>query len=193
MDKRLADDLKIFEQGEQHLNDFLVITLEFIHGNTERKKSFSKAAKVMAVSKPQIENAIIGLSKALQECCMFSESYFNTQMLNIGVPASVSLTIWSFFTENEDEIKELFASRKSPCVKYKDLNWRLEVEESSRFCSDSGTPRFFLTLDSIDSLGIEQTSMTSSLATLSHVHRELTSALDQLNSVHSERVMRYVR
>ena len=80
--------------------------------------------------------------------------------------------------------------------RYSDLNWRLDVEVSSRTRAQAVTPSFVLQLNTVSgSMGDskDQVLMTSDYANMQHMRTELAAAVAAMKSTRALRVTRYLQ
>ena len=87
-------------------------------------------------------------------------------------------------------------SRSASIQRYKDLNWRLDVEVASRTRHKAVTPSFVLKLNTVSGSMADtshETLMTADFANMQHMRTELAAAVASLKSTRALRVTRYLQ
>jgi hypothetical protein len=84
--------------------------------------------------------------------------------------------------------------------RYKDLEWRLDVEVARRQMTSMSAPKYQIRLDVYDPRGgnvgtgtEESFEFQSDYANLVHMEKELEKALDELATVHGQRMTGYIK
>jgi hypothetical protein len=79
--------------------------------------------------------------------------------------------------------------------RYKNMNWRVDVELGKRSLSSTIQPSYMLKLDTVTNNGQTNESLhfQSNYANLKNFEKELKLALTELSSVHAQRMTRYIQ
>jgi hypothetical protein len=102
----------------------------------------------------------------------------------------------SFYTENKDTIEECLKRTVIHLPEYKHLDWRLDVEISKRTLHSRMEPHFMLQLDTLDAGSSGKTSrryLEIDHANIKQLCAALEDAVEEHNSVHVERMKRYIQ
>mmetsp|Transcript_19839 Transcript_19839/g.32603 ORF Transcript_19839/g.32603 Transcript_19839/m.32603 type:complete len:209 (+) Transcript_19839:131-757(+) len=201
-----GDHVWLFQSGEhvEYFDEFLGLVMRLIEYDYERHdggcveekldKMVGKAAKRLKVSKEVVKDSLLSLGKLLLDCAKHSASRdkFVGLMKDVALSTELKELVWQCYRANEKVLRAVVESRElgNTFTEYRDARWRLDVEISSRLARGTYEPKLLLY---VDTSGGQRTPLQIDYATLSRVHDELQTALDQSKSVHSRRIMRYIR
>lgn len=183
---------------EDMMKDFMNMSMDLlIHGmgnNTKRK--FTKAGKHLQISVQIVEDMIVILAKVLMQSAKdkLNQAQFRSVTRNMKMSEKGRKGFEDFYAKNYDELRKIVNANEERIEKefpkYKDLDWRLECEIASRSLHRKLEPNYILRLDTSNG---ESTYLKSDYGNLANLEVELQQALDEAKSVHTQRIMRYIR
>ena len=105
-------------------------------------------------------------------------------------------TLIGFYTENVNEIEEYLKRTVIHLPEYKHLDWRLDMEISKRTLHSRMEPHFMLQLDTLDagsSGNVSRRYLEIDYANMKQICDALEDAVEEHNSIHVERMKRYIQ
>jgi hypothetical protein len=143
---------------------------------------------------------VLALAKVLSEAAVAraSQSQFHAAIACLGLDEHDQALLVQSLLEHREALRTAGTAGLGGAVVagglpwLRELRWRLDLEVASRFspCDVAPCAEYVLCVELSDGA---QMPMLASYADLSRVHDELAKALAQAKSVHSQRVMRYLR
>ncbi|XP_060518826.1 COMM domain-containing protein 2-like isoform X2 [Cylas formicarius] len=184
----------LINQPERVILDFCKLAGEFLQNGINQKK-YLTAAQKLDVGIDTIQNCIFGIINLLLLGCKneLSEQDFRDSILSLGFTEEIQAVLSKFYQAKQHEIKEL-SRYKINEPHYHDLQWRFEVQLSSRCLRNQITP--LITMDLIlktqsdDSQQITHNLLQTDPTNLVHLCNELENALVESKSLHSRKIQR---
>lgn len=174
------------------LQQFCTIALEFIRKGAKNRKIFVTAAKKLGVKSDVVENAVSGLCFLFTEAAKYllSEIDFLDSLVVLGFPKEHNEILKRFYIENRTEIRRLLVNLTFELPHYADLDWRLDLQLSSRCMHEQLQPLYILKLDTIEGKERKVVYLQTDYTNLKHLCSELEAALDELKAPYVRRVER---
>ena len=209
-DDAVRSDLALLAPGGAaagHLEDFVELVLRLLVGTNlqpgkeaEWERLATRAARGLGVGEGEVRAAVLALAKVLSEAAVarMSQSQFHAASAGLGLDEHDQTVLEESLVEHREALRAAGTAGPEGAVVagglpwLRELRWRLDLEVGSRFSPRDVAPRaeYVLRVELSDGA---QLSMLASYADLSRAHDELAKALAQAKSVHSQRVMRYLR
>ena len=128
---------------------------------------------------------LMGISEALQ---------------SMGMKHALVDEFLGLYEANRQRLNNLKGALAISKRRYKDLEWRLDVELARRQLTTMSAPKYQIRLDVYDPRGgnlkngtEESFEFQSDYANMVHMERELEKALDELATVHGQRMTGYIK
>ena len=162
----------------------------------------TKAASKLEIKESAVQKVVSALSQFYLASCKqhLSGSSLKQILKNLAKSskkASENLdTLIRFYTENVDKIEEYLKRTVIHLPEYKHLDWRLDMEISKRTLHSRMQPHFMLQLDTLDAGSSGKTSrryLEIDHANIKQVCDALEDAVEEHNSIHVERMKRYIQ
>ena len=132
---------------------------------------------------------------APKELAVISEAF-----QDMGINNGITEAFLQQYNENRLRLNNLKGALSVSVRRYKDLEWRLEMELARRDMTVMTQPKYLLRLDlfnQTDNASGKATEESFHLqvdhANLKYLHSELERALGELSSTHGQRMSRYIR
>ncbi|XP_018323434.1 COMM domain-containing protein 2 [Agrilus planipennis] len=185
------------KQPVEVLVDFCKLAINLIQSGPEIKL-YKAAAQKLEVELTVIQNCVYGLVNLLLQFCKYNlnESDFRDSVLTIGFSSEQQVILNKFYQSKKKEIIEILEKLEVNDVHYNNLEWRFEVEVSSRSLLHRADPIVAMNLNlkrphntdgfpTVDSIFL-QTDPTN----LVHIAKELENCLQQSRSRHFRRIQK---
>lgn len=198
--------LVLSEEHKEHLSflsevdsvvvgEFGRIAVEFLKKGSN-PKIFEGAARKLNVPAESVQHGVEGLMYLLTESAklMVSEGDFQDSVLVLGFSEELNQLLLQLYLENRKEIRQVLGKLAPSLPHYHNLEWRLDVQLSSRALRQQLKPSVTLKLvleDGEDSLRARV--LQTDPSTLQHLIQELERALAELKSSHCRRVLRNIK
>lgn len=203
--------LVLSEQHKGHLSflssvepevvaEFGRIALDFLRRGTS-PKIYDAAARKLGASVEQVQRAVEGLMFLVLESCrhMLSETDFLDSVLVLGFSQDLNNTLLQLYLQQSAQVRPLLAELAPTLPNYHSLEWRLDVNMSSRTLRQQLCPVMTLCLWLTRGQaggaagGSERRLLQARPATLVHLLSVLEGALDTLKSNHTRRILRNIK
>lgn len=211
--------LVLSEQHKGHLSflssvdpevvaEFGRIALDFLRRGTS-PKIYEAAARKLGASVEQVQRAVEGLMFLVLESCRhtLSETDFLDSVLVLGFSQELNNTLLQLYLQQSAQVRPLLAQLAPTLPNYHSLEWRLDVNMSSRTLRQQLCPVMTLCLwlsrgsagkgsggsSGGGSGGSERRLLQARPATLLHLLSVLEGALDTLKSSHTRRILRNIK
>lgn len=187
--------LKFFsELGVDVLNDFLRLALQFIKSGVNTKV-FPGAAEKLGVAVTDVKNGVEGLMHFLTECSktMISELDFQDSALLLGFSEEMIKELLQVYLDNRKEIRQMMSDISMDLPHYQDLEWRLDVQVSSRTLKRQTEPDIVMKLVTSDDGQSSAKVLETDPVNLLHLTNRLEAALRESRSQHCRRIMRNIK
>lgn len=207
--------LVLSEQHKGHLSflssvehevvaEFGRIALDFLRRGTS-PKIYDAAARKLGASVEQVQRAVEGLMFLVLESCRhtLSETDFLDSVLVLGFNQDLNNTLLQLYLQQSAQVRPLLAQLAPTLPNYHSLEWRLDVNMSSRALRQQLCPLMTLCLCLTrggagaggvgQSAGSERRLLQARPATLMHLLSVLEGALDSLKSNHTRRILRNIK
>ncbi|XP_077073368.1 COMM domain-containing protein 2 [Siphateles boraxobius] len=197
--------LVLSEEHKEHLGflsevDFAVvgefgrIAVEFLKKGSN-PKIFEGAARKLNVPAESVQHGVEGLMYLLTESAklMVSEEDFQDSVLVLGFSEELNQLLLQLYLENRKEIRQILGKLAPSLPHYHNLEWRLDVQLSSRALRHQLKPSVTLKLVLEDGPGLRARVLQTDPSTLQKLIQELERALAELKSGHCRRVLRNIK
>lgn len=176
------------------LREFLRISVEFIEKGAN-SRMYQAASNKLSVGAEIIQNSVEGLMHLFIESCRqnISELDFQDSMQMLGFNEVTCNELLRAYLENCKEIRSLIADARFSLPHYQDLQWRLDVQVSSRALRRQVKPLFLIKLHTETNGQKEVKLLETDPVNLIHMTQNLEAALDELKSGHCRRIMRNIK
>jgi len=222
--KDVFEDTRILPTlNTDFLREFIRIAIENIKSGTTAKSKYAKAADSLSVEVSVIERSIEALSEVYIECSRrnITESDFSTSIQELLFNPEQNKALSQVYSSNVKEIRSFLSDLSMRLPHYHNLDWRLDIQVSSRCLRNQVKPVFVLELETHSSAGpaagntntTASTSTPSSIpsslssdsssssvsqlqsdyANLQHMLEEVERAVNQFHTKHSRRMIRYIK
>eukprot|EP00466_Bigelowiella_natans_P003722 jgi/Bigna1/91801/estExt_fgenesh1_pg.C_1200033 len=143
------------------------------------KKLFSRTAKELGMSTADVGAVVEGLSGFFLACCkkQLSQSNFNIIAKTLKLPDGYPTILYEFYVANVENIRGMLSKNSKRLPHYKSLNWRLELEMSSRSLHHEIRPSFLLEIETDDGVKEKSELMQCDFAVLKQFGSQLETAL----------------
>ncbi|KAJ0032680.1 hypothetical protein NQD34_002761 [Periophthalmus magnuspinnatus] len=199
--------LVLSEQHKGHLSflstvepevvaEFGRITLDFLKRGTS-PKIYEAAARKLGVSVERVQCAVEGLMFLVLESCRrtLSDTDFLDSVLVLGFSQDLNNTLLQLYLQQSAQVRSVLAQLAPSLPVYHSLEWRLDVNMSSRALRQQLCPiiTLCLNLTSGDASGKVCKLLQARPSTLLHLLSVLEKALDAMKSNHSRRILRNIK
>ncbi|PRP79153.1 COMM domain-containing protein 2 isoform 2 [Planoprotostelium fungivorum] len=193
-DKHKEDLQFIKEQPTEVIAEFVRISIEFLRRGAN-VKLYSGASKSLRVPVAQVEAVVEGLSWLFAEASrlLVNEEDFLATLTILGFSPELNAQITELYISHRSEIRTIQSQLSFDLPHYKDLNWRFDVQLSSRSLRNQVTPLFTLCFNIEDNGETKKYYVESDYTNLKHLADELDNALRETKSTHSRRIMRNIK
>eukprot|EP01117_Protostelium_nocturnum_P016808 TRINITY_DN6729_c0_g1_i1.p1 TRINITY_DN6729_c0_g1~~TRINITY_DN6729_c0_g1_i1.p1 ORF type:complete len:200 (-),score=32.85 TRINITY_DN6729_c0_g1_i1:60-659(-) len=193
-DKHKSDLQFIKEQPTEVISEFVNISLEFLRKG-DNPKLYSGASRSLGVGVGQIEAVVEGLSWLFSEATrlLVSEDDFLATLAILGFSNELNQQIKDLYLVHRPEIRLIQSSISLDLPHYKNLDWRFDVQLSSRSLRNQTEPLFTLCLTIEDGKESKKHYLESDYTNLKHLSEELENALRESKSTHARRIMRNIK
>jgi len=176
-----------------------------VFGQKTSAKAISRVAAALSIDAELVHKAILAVAAVLIESAKqnASDDDFATSLSDLRLTVDNAAALHSAYKSNSATLREYLASSSLQLPSYADLDWRLDIEVSSRALRQEVKPQFLLELkthpggsaEAQGGAGVEAQSkyLQSDYATLQRIADELTKAVAEAKSGHARRIMRYVK
>eukprot|EP00300_Choanocystis_sp_HF-7_P040785 c7305_g1_i1.p1 GENE.c7305_g1_i1~~c7305_g1_i1.p1 ORF type:complete len:204 (+),score=40.86 c7305_g1_i1:48-659(+) len=190
-----GEDLSFFNDlSTEVVGEFCRLSLGFIRKGSDQR-IFESAANKLGVDALTVQKGVEALVHVFTQSSRMNLN--DQQMLqvlsDVGVVPQHAPTIQQFFSENSAQIRKLLADFETSFTRYKDFQWRLDVQLASRFVHDQTLPQFLLQLRTETKGEIGCHLLQADFATMQEVANELENAMAELKSAHCGRVLKYIK
>ena len=161
--------------------------------------SYTSIAKKMKKSPVAITDCVLAISKIFVNLVKKKRGTMNsvTVYLNsLDLPANCVGPLSKFYIENRLPIRKSVTSSGIQLHTYKNVDWRLQMELSRRMTHSTMRPTFLLKLDTTgagESASEVSHLLEADLSTITMIKEQLRAAVKENDSVHMQRLYRYVR
>mmetsp|Transcript_14578 Transcript_14578/g.35564 ORF Transcript_14578/g.35564 Transcript_14578/m.35564 type:complete len:199 (+) Transcript_14578:102-698(+) len=158
------------------------------------KKMILRTAKELGLSSGELSAAVDELSQFFLACCkkQLNQSNFNILAKTMKLEKERAAILYKFYVANLDSMRSILSTSSKRLPHYNNLNWRLELEMSSRTLHHKVKPSFLLELTTKDETGEKAELMQCDYSVMKHVCDQLEVALKDLNSSHCRRMSTYI-
>ncbi|XP_039513275.1 COMM domain-containing protein 2-like [Pimephales promelas] len=197
--------LVLSEEHKEHLGflsevdsavvgEFGRIAVEFLKKGSN-PKIFEGAARKLNVPAESVQHGVEGLMYLLTESAklMVSEGDFQDSVLVLGFSEELNQLLLQLYLENRKEIRQILGKIAPSLPHYHNLEWRLDVQLSSRALRHQLKPSVTLKLVLEDGPGLRARVLQTDPSTLQNLIRELERALAELKTSHCRRVLRNIK
>ncbi|KAK7137396.1 hypothetical protein R3I93_017469 [Phoxinus phoxinus] len=197
--------LVLSEEHKEHLGflsevdsavvgEFGRIAVEFLKKGSN-PKIFEGAARKLSVPAESVQHGVEGLMYLLTESAklMVSEGDFQDSVLVLGFSEELNQLLLQLYLENRKEIRQILGKLAPSLPHYHNLEWRLDVQLSSRALRQQLKPSVTLKLVLEDGPSLRARVLQTDPSTLQHLIQELERALAELKSSHCRRVLRNIK
>ncbi|KAK3749340.1 hypothetical protein RRG08_056220 [Elysia crispata] len=176
------------------LNEFGRISMNFIRKGTN-PKVFQGAAQKLGVPVETVQHGVEGLMFLLTESCkyMLSDIDFQDSVMTLGCSEETRATLLALYLENQREIRDILQEMSMDLPHYRDLEWRFDMQLSSRSLRHQMVPSILLRLVTEDEGERSTTMMETDPVNLVHMTRVLETALQEMKSGYCRRIARNIK
>ncbi|XP_044730278.1 COMM domain-containing protein 2 [Chrysoperla carnea] len=123
----------LISQSNQVFVDFCKLALDYLQ-NGPNEKRYTAAAGKLAVKTDDIQNAVEGIVNLLLQCCRnkLSIDDMRDSVLLLGFNEEKAVIFTRFYKSKRNDIHKTLAKFSVVSPHYQDLDWRFEVQVSSR-------------------------------------------------------------
>lgn len=204
MQAKLIADLKLFSSlsKESYQLDFCRTALGFLQeGTSGARKKLQGAAKGLGASFEDVEATIAALAMIMM---LTTKNKLNQPRIKMFVsqldlPEGPASALCSFLADHAEQLNAIVeakdvaklgeGSSAQRVPELKDFKWRFEVQVASRRAAEHMSPSVALKFETDQ--GTKECSCD--YAALRRLRDELTAAKEALDSVHAQRISRYIR
>ena len=161
--------------------------------------SFASIAKKMKKTHTEITDCVLAISKIFVNLVKKKRGTLNsaTVYLNsLDLPANSIGVLSNFYIDNRLSIRKSVTSSGIQLHAYKNVDWRLQMELSRRMTHSTMRPTFLLKLDTTgvgESASEVSHLLEADLSTIAMMKEQLRAAVKENDSIHIQRLYRYVR
>ena len=151
-------------------------------------------AKMLGVATAQAMAATDALACIYAECNkkQLGQASFSHLITSLAIPKEQIPVLYKYYSENIKEIRTVLNQFSVRLPHYKNLNWRLELELSSRCLHHQASPSFLLELETVQSGTPASRLLQCSFGSMKNMVNQLDTALKELNSSHCRRMQTYI-
>ncbi|XP_044266398.1 COMM domain-containing protein 2 [Tribolium madens] len=184
-------------QSVQVLIDFCKLAIDFLQ-NGPNLKFYAAAAEKLSVEVDAVQNCVYGLVNLLLLSCKhkLSEADFRDSILTLGFSPEQENILHKFYESKKAEITQILNKLTVNEPHYDNLEWRFEVQVSSRSLHHQVVPLITLDLalktlkDDGSGYHKEHHLLQTDVTNLQHIAHELEKALNESRSRHSRKIQR---
>lgn len=147
----------------------------------------------------EITDCVLAISKIFVNLVKKKRGTLNsaTVYLNsLDLPANSIGVLSKFYIDNRLSIRKSVTSSGIQLHAYKNVDWRLQMELSRRMTHSTMRPTFLLKLDTTgvgESASEVSHLLEADLSTIAMMKEQLRAAVKENDSIHIQRLYRYVR
>eukprot|EP01090_Pellita_catalonica_P022040 TRINITY_DN8421_c0_g1_i1.p1 TRINITY_DN8421_c0_g1~~TRINITY_DN8421_c0_g1_i1.p1 ORF type:complete len:201 (+),score=36.86 TRINITY_DN8421_c0_g1_i1:8-610(+) len=194
-DKHKEDLSFVAKIGIKEVQQFCQISLNFIKEGAN-KKLFVGAAQQLKVHPTVIQHAVEGLGHLFTKASQhrISENDFVTSLKVVAFSEELIEILKQFYMAHSDEVRRILSSLSFSLPKYKNMEWRFDMQIASRSLHNNVEPVFTLRFDTMQPSKIHKTYLLQAdVANLKHLCTSLEKALKESSSAETNRIMRNVK
>ncbi|XP_072294649.1 COMM domain-containing protein 2 [Eucyclogobius newberryi] len=199
--------LVLSEQHKGHLSylssvepevvaEFGRIAVDFLRRGTS-PKIYEAAARKLGASVEQVQCAVEGLMFLVLESCRhtLSETDFMDSVLVLGFSQELNDTLLQLYLQQGGPVRSVLAQLGPSLPVYHSLEWRLDVNMSSRALRQQLCPvmTLCLSLTRGGASGDTRKLLQARPGTVLHLLSVLEPALDAMKSTHTRRILRNIK
>uniref|UniRef100_A0A6B2LK08 COMM domain-containing protein n=1 Tax=Arcella intermedia TaxID=1963864 RepID=A0A6B2LK08_9EUKA len=177
------------------VGEFCRLMMDFLRKGVEGRKLFVSAAKKLGVAVKVVECGIDALCYLFIEAAKLNlkEQDFVDSLLILAFSDEHNNTLKDTYVANKLEIRNLLTDMTMQIPHFSNLDWRFDMELSSRTCRNLLNPLFILQIET-ETAPLQKNTQTFQLdyANLKHLTSELEMALDTTKLVYARRVSRNI-
>jgi len=184
----------IKDRPQQIINEFVKIAIQFIKKGANQKL-YGGAARTLGVDVKQIEGVVQAIAHLFGEASRYfiTEADFIATVVLLGFSKELCEQLKEVYLENRDEIRKLQQAISFDLPHYQNLDWRLDIQLSSRCLRNQITPLFTLRLDTIENGESKSQIIQADYTNIKNLTEELERALKESKSAYTRRIMRNVK
>ncbi|GAB5362605.1 hypothetical protein AAMO2058_000812000 [Amorphochlora amoebiformis] len=158
------------------------------------KKVYSKAAREIGMATSEVINAVDSLSGVFIACCKkkMTQTAFGVFTESLQLPKDHVSTLYKHYSTNIETIRSGLSEVSKRPPHYKNLNWRLELEMSSRSIHHNIKPSFLLELQTQDGSECKSELLECEYSVMKNITSQLEIALKEIDSSHCRRMSNYI-
>eukprot|EP00940_MAST-03C_sp_MAST-3C-sp2_P001317 g1317.t1 len=197
--EKVAKDIQFgLRMPKAHIGSICKVALQFC-SKGKSEALVSKCAKKFQIDEDIVYRAVNGISQMFM---LATKQNITPNALNSSLRAEKNVDeeivgiITEFYGENSEQIEACLERMVIHLPEYKDLDWRLDMELSKRTLHGRMEPHFTMQLDTLDAGrdgGVSRRYLEIDFAHLKLLHSSLTAAVKERESVHVERMKRYIQ
>lgn len=176
------------------VREFCRISVEFIQKGIN-PKVFHSAANKLDVDADTVKHGVQGLMYLLTESSklMLNEIDFQDSIMALGFSEELQKELMAQYLQHRKTIRTILSELAMDLPHYSNLEWRLDIELSSRSLRRQVTPKILLKLH-IQETGEKSTTVLQTDPTnLVHLTTVLEQALQEMKSTHCRRIVRNIK
>ncbi|XP_005110093.1 COMM domain-containing protein 2 [Aplysia californica] len=176
------------------LREFCKISMNFIRKGTN-PKVFQGAAQKLGVSAESVQHGVEGLMYLLTESSkmMLNEIDFQDSIMTLGFDDDTRTTLLEVYLSQRKDIRDILNEVSMDLPHYHNLEWRFDVQLSSRSLRHQVSPSILLQLQTQED-GEKKTQMLQTdPVNLIHLTSVLEEALQEMKSGYCRRIVRNIK
>jgi len=193
-EKHKADLQFVKDKPAEILSEFVRIAIEFIK-NGSNPKLYAGAARALNIDARQVESVVQSMAHLFSESAKYSisEADFVATLVLLGFSKEKSDMLKEVYLDNKQEIRRVQTALSMDLPHYSDLEWRLDIQLSSRALRNQISPVFLLRLDTNESGKTASQFLQTDYNNLKNLTEELEKALKESKSAYTRRIMRNIK
>lgn len=179
------------------LSELCNISIDNLQSGSISPSKYAKAAESLKVEIGSLMLSIQSLSHILLECARrncTSEELVNSLPDELAFTSEQKTILQQSFTQHFRDLRLLLSDLSLRLPHYHNLEWRLDIQLSSKMLRNQVEPLLLVELETKDAEDQSQRQMLQlDYTNLDHLVKELEQAVKEINNKHSRRVLRYVK
>ncbi|XP_055346750.1 COMM domain-containing protein 2-like [Paramacrobiotus metropolitanus] len=197
LDETAASHLKyVQELDADTAEEICKVAFQFLQSGIQARL-IDKAAKRLEWPTEKLQQLLEALMEFYRSAARVDVSKEDLELVitqSLRLSTEYAAILSEFYSTIRSDLRNILANLSFSEARYKDMEWRFEVEIASRTLHNRLRPVVYLQLQ-LEQDGNQTTSHTlqMDIPTLLHVTEELEQALQDIKSNHAKRIMRHIK
>ncbi|KAI9984149.1 hypothetical protein PInf_005442 [Phytophthora infestans] len=189
------------ELSAENFGEICRLAVRLFGSDKQSKRWLTRTASASGWGAGQLEKAVLAIAKVLMDSVKaeMSEHAFRYVLTGMTLPEQHIDVLVQLYSAHGNDIRECVSRENGTSVpRYRNLEWRIDVELGTRFHRNKPKPIVTLRLDTATQANsttmpqVHSTRLRVDYDGLKLMQRQLETALKEVDSVHCSRIQRYM-